>query len=144
MSEHKTIAQIMSEKVAALHLSKAEVVTRIQDVCSCSAVSVYAWLSGTNRPHKKYLRGIGSVLHINYNRLLAAWNRTSIAVKANSVPITPKKKQTTKHTFVPAKDNPYLMLAIELVKIGEEKRSRVLEFVGTLEKHFPVEESHDE
>jgi len=45
------------------------------------------------------------------------------------------------NTFVPAKENPYLVLAIDLVKLGKEKRKIVERFVDTLEKHLGTKES---
>ena len=82
-----------------------------------------------------------------HSRLLWAWkNADRVKPKVErDVSLTSKLyKNVMKpnpNTFVPAKENPYLVLAIDLVKLGKEKRKIVERFVDTLEKHLGTKES---
>ena len=144
MSE-QTIAQIMSEKIASLGMKKRTAVKTIAKTCNCSDVAVYCWINGVNRPQRKFLQGISDCLSIRLSRLQEAWMKTAKAVK-----VKPKlssgrlyknvTKPTTNNSFVPAKENPYLILAIDLVKLSKEKRKIVERFVDTLDKHLVTKE----
>lgn len=146
MCDQKTIAQIMSEKIALLGMKKITAVRKVAKACECTEVAVYCWLNGVNRPQRKYLQGISDCLNIRLSRLQYAWKITAVAAKAKpklTATVNDPYKENHKYefTFVPSKDDVYLLTAIELIKLGKEKRSLVMGYVDTLEQHFGTKES---
>ena len=119
-------------KITALGIKTQEAIKIICDECGVSKAAVYTWITGRNRPRKQYLFGISNALHMRHSRLLDMWMKSAIAKKhkAKSAPVVRNDKPVEK-TFIPNRDD--LQVAVDLVKMGHERKENILNLVMVLE-----------